>query len=630
MDGSAAMDQESVMAQCNGYGSDGWADLGAYHGPYDDGAIGDYATFAQFMSSHGLGESMNDQTQQHQHLQMIQPHPPHHPPPPPPPPPHMCHHQLPLLNTAWPSQLANPTPTSSSTGSFSAPPLPMTPAPTTPVVTAPSIVPPTTPGKGSRTTAVVDLIKQPGQLEKLPRKTLSAEQKRAMCQYHDENPGTRQADIGAKFGVERSTVSKVLRHRDQYLKREQDADFAFKRAKGKNPDFDRTLSNYVRRQQHMGFDVKDEEIMEQARLFARASGNQEILLSTLTGGWLHKFKLKHGIGSNNRLLRRASETNVPDNVGSTTSNKTTTTTPTPVSPSTTTTTTQPLSPLSGTRSDEDLHRDTLEFELTYRAQGIGSTKRSKSPTGPAGEACDGAVSAGGTISPSASFSLSSDAGVAGFPPAAAPGLLPLTGDVSLRDKRSKTFPSIDVSFMQKRDSGVEQGGAAGATGTATAATSTPRHDTKSSPRSPPPLQKSPATVTTTTTTTNFPPLTTSSPIPIAPHPVSTSSSSPPPPTQEEARRAANTLLFYMQRLGGQHFDKGEYGVIVQLAKKLQLQPQPQHTHSHPQHQQQQQQHQHQQQQMQTHHHHYHHGGQRAPIGNLSRIPEGDDFVSDLG
>ncbi|RDA90296.1 hypothetical protein CP533_3335 [Ophiocordyceps camponoti-saundersi (nom. inval.)] len=570
MDGSAAMDQESVMAQCNGYGSDGWADLSAYHGPYDGSPIGDYATFAQFMSSHDLSESINDQTQHQQHLQMIQPHPQ---PPPPPPPPHMCHHQLPLLNTAWPSQLANPTPTSSSTGSYSAPPLPMTPAPTTPVVTASSsVVPPTTPGKGSRTTAV-DLIKQPGQLEKLPRKTLSAEQKRAMCQYHDENPGTRQADIGAKFGVERSTVSKVLRHRDQYLKREQDADFAFKRAKGKNPDFDRTLSNYVRRQQHMGFEVKDEEIMEQARLFARASGNQEVLLSTLTGGWLHKFKLKHGIGSSNRLLRRASDTNVPDNVLGSTMNKTTTTTPTPVSPSTTTTTTtQPLSPLSGTRSDEDLHRDTVEFELSYRAQGVGSTKRSKSPTGP-GEACDGVVSAGGTMSPCASFGLSSDVGVGFSPATTVSTLLPLTGEVSLRDKRSKTFPSIDVSFMQKRESGVEQAATASARRLAISDDDDDDEDDEISS-----LDDDDNDDFTY-------------------------------PIGEEARKAANTLLFYMQRLGGQHFDKGEYSVVAQLARKLQLQPQLQ--------------------QQQVHHHHYHHGAQRAPIGNLSRIPEGDDFVSDL-
>jgi hypothetical protein len=35
------------------------------------------------------------------------------------------------------------------------------------------------------------------------RKTLSTEQKRAMCIYFEENPGTRQADIGARFGVER-------------------------------------------------------------------------------------------------------------------------------------------------------------------------------------------------------------------------------------------------------------------------------------------------------------------------------------------------------------------------------------------------------------------------------------------
>lgn len=114
----------------------------------------------------------------------------------------MGHHQLPMLNTAWPSQLTNPTPTSS-TGSYSAAPLTITPVsscpPPTPVH-APSAATPATPVKSK---AGDGGFKPSGQPEKLPRKTLSAEQKRAMCLYHDENPGTRQADIGAKFGVER-------------------------------------------------------------------------------------------------------------------------------------------------------------------------------------------------------------------------------------------------------------------------------------------------------------------------------------------------------------------------------------------------------------------------------------------
>ncbi|PHH68449.1 hypothetical protein CDD80_7515 [Ophiocordyceps camponoti-rufipedis] len=502
MDGSAAMDPDSAMAQCHGYGGESWVDLSAYPGTFDDGTMGDYASFAQFMSHESMQQTQSNQ----QHLQMIQPGPP---------PPNMCHQQLPMLNTAWPSQLTNPTPTSSATttGSFTTGPL--------------------------ASSKAAELVKQAGhQLEKMPRKTLSAEQKRAMCQYHDDNPGTRQADIGAKFGVERSTVSKVLRHRDQYLKREQEPDFALKRAKGKHPDFDRTLSNYVRRQQQRGFDVKDEGLMEQARLFARASGNQETLLNSLTTGWLHKFKLKHGIGLNNsnnnnnnnnnnnsNNSRRPSETSLTDERSvrkSTTS---------PVSPT--------LSPLSGSRSDEDAHhRDPLDFEMTFRR---GGRRRSRSPAG-------SVTSPGGTISP-------------------APA--PFLTDYPAGDKkRSKTFPSIDVSFARGDDGGH-------------GLTASSPSSSVQSPAPPPP------------------------PLFLVPSPEVL-------PSLEEARVAAMTLLSYMQRAGGGRFDQGEFGVVGQVAKKLQLS------------QQGVAQQQQQQQQQQHHLYHFHHGGQRASMGGLSRIPEGDD------
>lgn len=42
--------------------------------------------------------------------------------------------------------------------------------------------------------------------EEKQRRSLSIEQKRQMCQYHEENPGIKQAEIGAKFGVERRLV----------------------------------------------------------------------------------------------------------------------------------------------------------------------------------------------------------------------------------------------------------------------------------------------------------------------------------------------------------------------------------------------------------------------------------------
>ncbi|PHH82421.1 hypothetical protein CDD83_3274 [Cordyceps sp. RAO-2017] len=602
IDGSAAMEQDPALAQCNGYGNDSWVGMGPYgHGPYDSSSMNEYAGFAHFMS-HGLSESMSGMPlasappqsnqpqqqhlqQQHQHLQLIQPAPP----------PQMCHHQLPLLNTAWPSQLTNPTPTSSA-GSYSAPPLPMTPAsggpPQTPApapAPAPSIVPPTTPVKGSRPSQTPDVGKPPGQLEKMPRKTLSAEQKRAMCQYHDENPGTRQADIGAKFGVERSTVSKVLRHRDQYLKREQEPDFAFKRAKGKHPDFDRTLSNYVRRQQQRGFDIKDEEIMEQARLFARASGNQEGLLGTLTPTWLQKFKQKHGIGSG-RLMRRASEANIPDSARMSTApgaagKAATPSVISPVSP------TQPLSPLSGSRSDEDLHKDTIEFELTYRAQG------SKPARSPGDDGRDGGAAAlsVGTMSPAGSFNFSPDPNVGAFqvdhhaPQAeAADGAEP-----HLRDKRSRTFPSLDVNFAARREAAealaepLTPRHAAPVASSPSSSVQSPASELRAIPftidtslASPPPLHRTNSNSSMTGRSSGTPVTTTA-----------VCDASPDSPTYEEARHAANTLLSFIQKRNSNgQFEQSEYLAVVQLTKKLQLH------------------------QYQT---------ARPSIGGLSRIPEGD-------
>ncbi|EQL01360.1 CenpB-DNA-bind-domain-containing protein [Ophiocordyceps sinensis CO18] len=549
---------------------------------------------------------------QRHHLQLIQPAPPA-----------MCHQQLPMLNTAWPSQLTNPTPTSSA-GSYSAPPLPMTPASSGPPSNPAPPPPVATSGKGTSSSQAADVVKQPGQADKIPRKTLSAEQKRAMCQYHDENPGTRQADIGAKFGVERSTVSKVLRHRDQYLKREQDADFAFKRAKGKHPDFDRTLSNYVRRQQQRGFDIKDDDIMEQARLFARASGNQEGLLSTLTGSWLLKFKQKHGVGSS-RLMRRASETNIPDSARMSTAlaalQKVTTTmatTPRSAAISPTSPTPPLLSPLSWSRSDEDLHRETLEFELTYRAQGSHPETSPLSDEAPRDNG-GSTLSAGDTISPAASYNFSpgpSSAGAFGLDRQAVP--MNTAGDQPglhhHRGKRSKTFPSIDVSFVHHETTAME----------ALAEPTTPRHHAplsspsssvqspasdlraasfsmKASLTSPPSLHR---------TSSNSSLAGRSSGTPVTGSAVAAAafdSSSPDSPTLEEARQAANTLLNYIQRMSpsGQ-FDQSEFLAVVQLTNKLQLQQQ-------------------------------HQSSRPSILGGLSRIPEGDhemppslDSAADVG
>ncbi|ODA80045.1 hypothetical protein RJ55_03003 [Drechmeria coniospora] len=443
------MDHDAQSAQSSGYESDNWVTISPYsQSPYANSPMNEYSGFG-FMP-HGLPSDsiqrmpppgMAPHPSHHQPHQLIQPAPPS-----------IAPHQLPILRTTWPSQLTNPTPTTSA-GGYSAVSMPMTPvsggAPPT-FVPLSSTAPLATSSNG-KSGEGLKMVKSLKIIEKIPRKTLSAEQKQAMCQYHDENPGVRQADIGAKFGVERSTVSKVLRYRNQHLKREQEAANAFKRGKTRQTDFDRTLSSYIRRQRKRGLDITDDEIMEQAKLYARAGGYHESLLGTLTSGWLQKFKQKHKVGLG-RPLRRASGTHIPDSA------RLSTTLPTliksathsvvaPASP------TQPISPLSGDRSDEDLHKETLEFELTYSAQ---ASQSNNELSGDMRDCC--ATFSAGTVSPAASFHFSPN---------------PATGDTfavdnSLqlhvadgshfhhRERRSHTFPSIDVNFLNQEQPVAEE------------------------------------------------------------------------------------------------------------------------------------------------------------------------------
>lgn len=170
INGPSRMGHDTPMGQSSGYGSDTWTSMSPYsQSPYSQSPLTEHTGFFGSFVPHGLpSESISRMppppTQPHQ---MMQPTP-------------MSHTQLPMLSTTWPSQLTNPTP-SGSFSAHSAPPLPITPA---------------------SSATPVDTPRLPTQQEK-SRKTLTSEQKRAMCQFAEDNPGTRQADIGARFGVER-------------------------------------------------------------------------------------------------------------------------------------------------------------------------------------------------------------------------------------------------------------------------------------------------------------------------------------------------------------------------------------------------------------------------------------------
>lgn len=48
--------------------------------------------------------------------------------------------------------------------------------------------------------------------------------RKAICVYHQENPNARQEDIAARYGVERSTISKILKHKTKWMNVPEDDD----------------------------------------------------------------------------------------------------------------------------------------------------------------------------------------------------------------------------------------------------------------------------------------------------------------------------------------------------------------------------------------------------------------------
>ncbi|KAF1925550.1 CenpB-DNA-bind-domain-containing protein [Didymella exigua CBS 183.55] len=201
-----------------------------------------------------------------------------HPPHPQHPAPRSMHQQLqPLIMPQWPSML-----TSQSTyqpSIFPSAPVPITPASATPVSAT---------STHSRTSST-------------PRKTLTDHDRRRMCQYHEDNPTVKQTEIGAMFGVERSTVSKVLRQKEKYLYQDDGSRSPIRKSKGKFPDIERALSNWARNHQRQGYQLTDSTIRDKARFFAQTVGNSDSHLKANSTSWLEKFKQKnHLMGAKSR------------------------------------------------------------------------------------------------------------------------------------------------------------------------------------------------------------------------------------------------------------------------------------------------------------------------------------------
>ncbi|KAI0186612.1 hypothetical protein F4808DRAFT_95265 [Astrocystis sublimbata] len=427
-----------------------------------------------------------------------------------------------------------------------------------------------------------------------PRRTLTDQDRRDMCKFADENPGVKQHDIGLRFGVERSTVSKVLRRKDQYLNQEDRCASPVKKNKGKSsPDIERALANWVRGQQKKGVIVNDYEMEEKAKVFCTGS---DIPLKTITTAWIEKFKQKHGMGPG-KLIRRASETAIPD---STRLDRLDTESPTTVSALQTPGGISPASPgirgsplvssaTSGKAEDKD---NPPGLNVSFASSGYkhphsdSTTSLNSAITDPPSSTFSGSAFSPASTS-QFTFSPDPNSGMFG-------DVMP--GNPGFHRPRSQTVPSIPpLEYINPQRTTEPQTPKYSASGTApSSAIESPAHemstpafglDSAISPRS---LHHTSSSSSLAGRSSN------SGTVSL------TVSSTPTSPTQDDARRAADTLLSFMQhqQLTG-WYEPNEYLIVLRLSEKLGV------------------------------------GGPKASsatqgLGVLSRIPEGDAEMTNSG
>ncbi|KAK8021193.1 centromere binding protein b [Apiospora arundinis] len=552
MIGSTGMDQDSLIAHEGTYSNNHWVDVSAYN----QMSMPEYNNnfYLAPVTSHGLpSESIGGG---------------HMPPPPVPSQLHQLpiHHQQPLhysnqqhpqpilqaQKVNWPSLHTNPG------QAYSTPPVPIPAQSTVPIRQTPKHLP-------SITTSQ-------------PRKTLSDDDRRRMCQYAADNPKSKQTEIGAKFGVERSTVSKVLRNKDRWLSQEDRSGSPVKRIKGKNVDVERTFVNWVRNQLKKGIPLSDEAMLTKARTFHATTGSSENPAKIITQSWLDKTKRRHNIGPGS-MIRRASETAIPDNTRLSRDSPTLSIPHTSggVSPDSPT---DQSSPTASANEENDTPSNFTDFEPNgYKyPHSQSTTSLSSAVTDPSSSAFSGSA-----FSPASQFTFSPNTDSGLFDQAR-----PSPGSSHLQRPRSQTLGNLDLDFDPVQSSEPPTPRYSLSATAPPSAVESPAHEIAAptfgmdSAISPKTLHRSRSNSSLGMRSTGG------------------IMSSPTSPSQDDARRAAGTLLHWMQNTQAGFVNNDDLYLVMRLTEKLGLQQQIPGSKGTP---------------------------SSTPLGGLSRIPEGDNEVT---
>lgn len=327
-----------------------------------------------------------------------------------------------------------------------------------------------------------------------------------------------------------------------------------KKPKGKNAgELERTLQTWIRNQQRKGVVVNDEELESQARLLFAGTGTSESPEKVINKNWLDKFKQKNGLGPG-KLLRRASETAVPDNIKLSTESPILSAAQTPggVSPASPGgATSPPVVSATPSNDEQEALAAFSGFEGNHYKHSQSNTSLNSAFTDP-----PSSTFSAGAFSPTSQFTFSPDPNNGMFDQRR----MPLEASVFHRP-RSQTFPTLDIEFAHQQSTDPPTPKYSASTTAPSSALDSPAHELAAQPFSvdstmSPILHHSHSSSSLGGRSSNTP---------IIP---SASVSSPSSPTQEDARRAADTLLNFVQEHGLMTND--EFATLMRLTDKLRL------------------------------------------------------------
>ncbi|KAF5382521.1 hypothetical protein D9615_002955 [Tricholomella constricta] len=134
-----------------------------------------------------------------------------------------------------------------------------------------------------------------GSKPKQKKQRLDNNARKNICIYHSDHPNARQEDIAVVFKVERSTISKILKHKHKWLNTpDNQGDRVAKHRPSKFPEIEDELEKWLEDCTQKKTPITDNSIRARAKETARRLHIAEEKFKA-SSGWVENFKSRHNI-----------------------------------------------------------------------------------------------------------------------------------------------------------------------------------------------------------------------------------------------------------------------------------------------------------------------------------------------